>query len=116
MDATVIRSRFDEIIAKTKGADRVAPAGWWGRAYADERRVIDDGRAGRHSWRGAHEHAKYGIAELEAGNLQAAEAFLWAATDLYIDALESRIEPKDRDRLSKSAQRRGRPRKGKIIL
>lgn len=111
MDAAQLKRRLERIVAKTTGAERVEVAAWWGNGNADERRVMDDLRSGRLAWHKAHEDAKEGLKAVEVGDLETAELRLWAATDLYTEALESRIEPGDTEFLSRSAGKRGRPKK-----
>ena len=106
-----IRRRLTTIIAKTKGAENVEVPAWWGDERADEQRVMDDLRSGRLAWRDAQRTARWGLEALVGGETERAEEYLSIATDWYIKALESRIEPSDLDFLSRSARRRGRPKK-----
>ena len=111
MDAEELRDRLAEIAEKTMGADAINPFACWVGDAAEERRIGDDIGSGRGAWVTARRTARLGLEALDAGNIEGAKEFLLIATDFYIDALESRIEPRDIAFLSNSAQRRGRRKK-----
>ncbi len=108
MDEEQLKRRLSRIVARTEGAQNVAVPGWWGLGNADERRVMDDQRTGRLAWRAARRRAMIGLDAVRAGELEKAEVYLWCALDSYVEALESRIEPRDLEFLSNSARPRGR--------
>ncbi|WMS43445.1 hypothetical protein RDV64_03305 [Acuticoccus sp. MNP-M23] len=108
MDAEETERRLKRLLVRTQGADNVKGPAWWGEGNADERRALDDLHTGRLAWREARRTAKRGLEELTVGKVELAADLWFIANDFYIDALESRIEPKDVVFLSSSAKRRGR--------
>lgn len=111
MDADAMRRRLENISRATASSTRLEPAGFWVGDKAGERRTWDDFGAGRLAWRGAHRATQAGLKALDDGDLEMAEICVWQATDLFVDALWSRMEPADIEFLSNSAGRRGRPSK-----
>lgn len=109
MDAETMRRRLEKIARATVQAQSVDAVGFWVGDKAGERRAIDDLNAGRRAWLGAYRASQGGLQALAGGNLEMAELYVWQATDLFVDALWSRMEPADIDFLSNSASRRGRP-------
>jgi hypothetical protein len=108
MDAEAMRRRLEKIAVATASAKSVDALGFWVGDQAGERRVLDDFHTGRRDWLGAYRSARAGIKALDAGDLEMAEIYVWQATDFFVGALWSRMEPSDVKFLSQSAQRRGR--------
>ena len=101
------------LLNKTASATGLRPPGWWVGVgnKAEERRVGDDMAAGRLAWRAAHGRASQGLDALSQGDIETAQLCVWAATDLYIEALEARLRPSELRELGRASQLRGRPRK-----
>jgi hypothetical protein len=113
-DDDPLRDQLTRLVEKTKGAESLDPPAYWIGDVAGERRVLDDHAAGRLDWREAHRAARLGLEELDAGNPDGALEFAWIATDYYVASLESqlrRLRPSERGLLTRSARRRGRPKK-----
>lgn len=108
MDKEAIRRRLESLLLKTETAENLEAGGWWVGDVAGERRTLDDLSAGRLAWRTAHRNARTGLEALEADEIEKAELYAWSATDLYIEALETRVRPSDLEVLARSARRRGK--------
>ena len=107
----LLRSRLEALLQKTHTAAQLPSGGFWVGDVAGERQVSDDIAAGRLNWRTAHRFAASGLQALDADNLELSQIYAWAATDLYVAALEARVRPSDLQVLGKAAKRRGRPAK-----
>ena len=103
-----LRERLAQVRAKTEGAAGIEPPGYWEGDRAGERRVLDDGRAGRLEFLAARANAEHGLEALEQGDLELATACWRQAETLYTAALEAAIPPKNRAALAKGAGQRGR--------
>ena len=95
MTAAQLQRRLTVLLKKTANATGLRPPGWWVGNKAGERRARDDMEAGRLAWRAAHGQARSGLEALSAGDLETAQLRAWAATDLYIEALEKRLRPSE---------------------
>ncbi len=111
-DDEPLRRRLTNLLEKTESAERLVPGYWLGTAAA-ERQIVDDMRAGRLDWRGAHNAARAGLAALDEGDRDTALLGAWAATDLYVAALEAlvRTRPGLLKAFNRPAAPRGRPKK-----
>jgi hypothetical protein len=110
--AELYRSRLNRILAATNAAQNMGPPGFWIGDIAGERQFKDDLKAGRGSYRTAHQKAVAGIKALDDGDLEMAELYAWEAHHFYIAALECRpVRPSEQHRQTTPAKKRGRPRK-----
>jgi len=101
-----LRRKLQQIIEATPAAG-VKGGGFWVGDKAEERRVLDDVRAGRLSWWSALQHARRGLDALDLGNEELASAFLEEAQRLRAAAIEARMKPADYADLGSSARPRG---------
>jgi hypothetical protein len=114
MNRDALQRRLTRLLEATVSAKGFQHSSWWVGDKAGERRVFDDYAAGREHWRSAHNLAQQGLKALEKDDLEMAELCAWTATDLYVATLEiwvKRVRPPDRPKLTRSAEKRGRPRK-----
>jgi hypothetical protein len=110
LDEDALRHRLTNLKMKTGSATKLDPAGFWVGDQAGERKVLDDWAAGRLEWRSAYTNAVLGLQTLDNGDAVGALEIAWIATDYYISAIERRIRPSEFAELSRSSQRRGRPK------
>lgn len=108
-DEAELRRRLTKLLSKTADAGAILPPVHWVGDAAEERRIRDDSKFGRLNWRSAYNAAKLGINALEHGDINLATEFWEISQDFYVAALEARISETDKKRLSKSAEKRGRP-------
>jgi hypothetical protein len=105
----LIRSRLDAVMAATVGADRLPPPGGFSPSPADERRIKDDYRAGRHALRKARIRAREGLWALDWGDPETAQDCLCDAMQHMMTALASVVTPSQSSQLLEPAGARGAP-------
>ncbi|WP_442753859.1 hypothetical protein ACNHKD_12745 [Methylocystis sp. JAN1] len=114
MNDDLIRSRLTNLLEKTASAENLSGGGYWVGDKAEERRVLDDWKTGRLSWKMVRRAAKLGLEALDNGDHEAALEFAWMSTSYYIEVLENRVRPSDLAELGRPAKKRGLKPKNKL--
>ena len=116
MDPDSIRRRLQAVRDRTNSAQHLKPAAWWDGDKAGKQAVFADLKSGRTSWKQAFEHSQRGLQALDEGDTSLAETCLLESLYDLIASLEiqaARVRPSDRVNLSRSSNKRGRPRGAK---
>jgi len=105
----IIQARLRGIIIETEGADGLPAPGGFGLTPADELRIKDNHKSGRHAFQKARMAAWEGLAALDREDTEAAQDHLGEALVYLVTALRSLVKPSQLAGLLKPAKNRSRP-------